>query len=170
MSWRRRGWTPTAAMSPCRATAMAWTCTMAAMTSLTRPSAEPHRPNASAAENGIFTCLSAPHTSVGADHGGRSRPRLQARARSVLQDGVGWLGSRAPHVPRSQQWSDRRRPRCSPRYAVRQDRIQPARQVLSGSSRGNAAQSPRSPAPVALLPYTREPAGLPAAGQPGRGA
>ena len=36
MSWRRRAWTLTAAMSPCRATAMAWTYTMAAMTSPTR--------------------------------------------------------------------------------------------------------------------------------------
>ena len=36
MFWRRRAWTPTAAMSPCRAIATAWTCTMAAMTSLTR--------------------------------------------------------------------------------------------------------------------------------------
>ena len=36
MFWRRRAWTPTAAMSPCRATATAWTCIMAATTSPAR--------------------------------------------------------------------------------------------------------------------------------------
>ena len=30
MCWRRRGWTPIAAMSPCRGTATAWSCIMAA--------------------------------------------------------------------------------------------------------------------------------------------
>ncbi len=33
MCWRRRAWTPTAAMSPCRGTATAWTCITAATTS-----------------------------------------------------------------------------------------------------------------------------------------
>src|SRR4029434_9490109 len=31
MCWRRRGWMPIAAMSPCRGMVTAWTCIMAAM-------------------------------------------------------------------------------------------------------------------------------------------